>query len=257
MPERLLSVIVPCWNEAANLQRGVLQEMQAYLQAQSYEYEVIISDDGSTDESCAIIREQIATMPGFRLLENAHGGKPVAVWHGIRAAEGQLILFTDMDQSTPIDQVALLLPWFERGYDVVIGSRGLTRKDFPLYRRIGSAIFAGLRRVMLLRQIRDTQCGFKAMRTPVACTLFPRVSEIKRESGARGRRVTAFDVELLYLADRAGYRIREVLVAWANRDVGKSTLTDYLRESMEMASQILRIKCKEIVGEYRRVARHE
>jgi len=257
MPKRLLSVIVPCWNEAANLQRGALNQMYEYLEQQNYAYEVIISDDGSTDESRSIIRQQIASMPSFRLLENAHGGKPVAVWHGIRAAEGELILFTDMDQSTPLDQVALLLPWFERGYDLVIGSRGLQRKDFPLYRRVGSALFAALRRALLLRGIRDTQCGFKAIRTPAACTLFPRVGEIKRETGAKGRRVTAFDVELLYLAARAGYRIREVQVDWTNRDVVKGTLRDYVRESLEMAAQILRIKAKEIFGEYDRLERQQ
>ena len=78
------------------------------------------------------------------------------------------MLFTDMDQSTPIDQVAKLLPCFQQGYDVVIGSRGIERQDFPWYRRLGSAVFRAFRRVLLLRDISDTQCGFKAMRTDLA-----------------------------------------------------------------------------------------
>jgi len=262
MSEPLLSVVVPCYNESANLGRGVLREMHAYLSQQDYAYEVIVSDDGSTDDSRDIVRREIADLPGYRLVENVHGGKPSAVWGGIRAARGDIILFTDMDQSTPIDQAALLLPRFAEGYDVVIGSRGLTRKDFPLYRRLGSAIFAGVRRLLLLRDVRDTQCGFKALRAEAARTLFPRLSEIRRLEGARGgggpavrgHRVTAFDVELLYLAERAGCRIAEVTVAWSNRDVVQGSIRRYCRESVEMASQILRIKMKEWRGEYDRSA---
>lgn len=246
-----VSVVVPCYNEAANLRRGVLREMREHLAARSFTYEVVISDDGSTDDSRSIVREQIADWPEFRLLENAHGGKAVAVWHGIRAAQGQIILFTDMDQSTPLHQIDRLLPHFDAGYDVVIGSRGMARQDFPLYRRLGSAVFATFRRLLLLRSVSDTQCGFKAMRTPVAQTLFPRVSEIQREGTVRGRRVTAFDVELLYLAERAGYRIREVTVDWCNRDVVKGRVSNYLSESLDMARQVVRIKWKEIRGDYK------
>ncbi len=251
MSEPLLSVVVPCYNEARNLRRGALPEMHDYLATVEYPYEVLVSDDGSTDESREIVREQIADLPGFRLVENPHGGKPSAVWGGIRAARGEIILFTDMDQSTPLDQVALLLPWFEKGYDVVIGSRGLERKDFPLYRRLGSAVFAGLRRLLLLRGVHDTQCGFKALRAPLARELFPQLSELRRQAGpVTGHRVTAFDVELLYLAERAGARIAEVTVAWANRDVAKGSLRRYARESLEMAGQIAHIKMKEWRGEY-------
>ncbi len=252
MGEPLLTVVVPCYNESRNLRRNVLREMHDYLSAHAPAYEVLVSDDGSTDDSRAIVAEQIADLPRFRLLENAHGGKPMAVWNGIRAARGGIILFTDMDQSTPIHQAARLLPRFDEGYDVVIGSRGLERKDFPLYRRLGSAAFVGLRRMMLLRGVNDTQCGFKAMRAPVAQEIFPRLSEIRRQAGpVRGHRVTAFDVEMLYLAERSGYRIAEVAVEWANRDVSKGSLRRYLRESIEMASQIVRIKVQELRGEYR------
>ena len=159
-----LSVVVPCYNESENLERGVLEEMRDYLGSQPYTYEVIVSDDGSTDNSRQIVGERSSSCPRVRLLENDHGGKPVAVWEGIRAARGEIVLFTDMDQSTPIDQLDRLLPEFERGYDVVIGSRGLERANFPWHRRLGSAAFRAFRRVWLLRSISDTQCGFKALR---------------------------------------------------------------------------------------------
>jgi len=246
-----LSVVVPCYNERENLCGGVLEEMEQYLCEQPYTYEVLVSDDGSTDDSVEILRERLGNKPHFCLLENAHGGKPAAVWSGIQAACGQVILFTDMDQSTPIDQLDRLLPCFEKGYDVVIGSRGLERENFALYRRVGSQVFRAFRRMLMLRGISDTQCGFKAMRSDVARELFPKLGVIRNPTVVSGWKVTAFDVELLFLAERAGYRIAEVTVAWANRDLaeqgkGKS----YLAESVEMATQVLRVKLNEWRGRY-------
>ena len=159
-----LSVIVPCYNEHENLCRGVLEEIGRYLGEQMYAYEVIVVDDGSTDDSVEILRQHLVDKPHFRLLENKHGGKPAAVWSGIQAACGQVILFTDMDQSTPIEQLDRLLPYLGEGYDVVIGSRGFARENFPFYRRVGSSVFRAFRRLLLLRSISDTQCGFKVLR---------------------------------------------------------------------------------------------
>ncbi|HHX42364.1 MAG TPA: glycosyltransferase [Chloroflexi bacterium] len=246
-----LTVVVPCYNESENLRRGVLDEMHSYLCEQDYAYEVVVSDDDSTDDSRDLVRQSIATKPAFRLVENAHGGKPSAVWGGIQAARGSIVLFTDMDQSTPIDQIARLLPRFSEGYDVVIGSRGYSRRDFPLYRRLGSAVFRAFRRLLLLRNISDTQCGFKAMRTDVARCLFPRLEAIARPTQASGWRVTAFDVELLYLAERAGLAIAEVVVEWSDRDVSRGKGKSYWRESKEMAEQVWRIKRNAWRGLYR------
>ena len=247
-----LSVIVPCYNESENLQRGVLSEMHDYLSRQDYDYEVLISDDGSTDDSREVARQHLEDKPRFRLLTNPHGGKPAAVWHGIRAARGEIVLFTDMDQSTPIDQLDSLLPMFSEGYDLVIGSRGAERRDSAWYRRIGSAVFRSLRHLLLLRDISDTQCGFKAMRRPVAMELFPQLEVIRSPSPVAGWRVSAFDVELLFLAERAGYRLAEVTVAWADRDLAKGKGKSYWAESKEMAEQVLRIKLNEWRGVYDR-----
>jgi dolichyl-phosphate beta-glucosyltransferase len=247
-----LSIIVPCYNERENLRRGVLQEMGAYLVTQNMTYEVIISDDGSSDDSADLVRQYTAGIPHFRLQQNEHGGKPRAVWHGIQAAHGELVLFADMDQSTPLHQWDRLNALFDQGCDVVIGSRGMERENFPLYRRIGSALFRAFRRLFLLRTISDTQCGFKAMRRPVALDLFPRLEAIRHPGRIAGWKVTAFDVELLYLAERAGYRIGEVVVEWANRDVSRGKKKSYLAESKEMAEQVLRIKLNERRGMYDR-----
>jgi len=251
LPDPYLTVVVPCYNESENLRRGVLEELHEYLEQQDYGYEVLISDDGSTDDSRALVRERIAGWPTFHLVENAHGGKPSAVWGGIQAARGEIVLFTDMDQSTPIDQVARLLPRFTEGFDVVIGSRGRARRDFPLYRRLGSSIFGAFRRLLLLRNVVDTQCGFKAMRTAVARRVFPSLEAIACPRAITGWRVTAFDVELLYLAERAGLAIAEVTVEWADRDVSRGKRKSYWKESREMAEQVWRIKRNEWRGLYR------
>lgn len=251
MSKPYLTVVVPCYNEAENLTRGVLEELHAYLSRQPYGYEVLISDDGSSDNSRELVSERLARLPHFRLLQNPHGGKPAAVWYGVRVAQGDIVLFTDMDQSTPIDQFARLQPFFEQGYPMVIGSRGLDRANFTLLRRLGSAVFRGFRRLLMLRGISDTQCGFKAMRAEVARELFSRLEVIQRPVQVTGWKVTAFDVELLYLAERAGHRIAEVTVEWANRDVSRGKNKSYLAESREMAGQLLRIKLNEWRGLYR------
>jgi len=98
----LLSVVIPCYNEEANLERGVLNQVRDYLEKQSYSWEVIISDDGSADNSKNLVKKFVDKHPGFILLKNQHGGKPYAVWQGIKKARGEIVLFTDMDQSTPI-----------------------------------------------------------------------------------------------------------------------------------------------------------
>ncbi|MCE5258570.1 MAG: glycosyltransferase [Chloroflexi bacterium] len=236
-----LSVVVPCYNEEENLLHGALEEMAAYLTAQSFSWEVIVSDDGSTDHSREVIKQRISDKPGFSLLENPHGGKPSAVWYGIQAAVGQFVLFTDMDQSTPLNQFDKLKPLLDAGYDVVIGSRGTERENFPLYRRVGSAVFRSFRRLFILRHISDTQCGFKAFKIDAARAVFPQLEALQTKPQAKGWQVTAFDVELLYLSERAGYRIAEVVVEWSNRDFALNKNKSYWRESRHMADQIFRI----------------
>src|SRR3990170_4513963 len=140
-----LTVIIPCYNEKENLQRGVLEVVDKFLESKKFSWEVLISDDGSTDVSVSIVKKQIKAFANFKLLENPHGGKPSALWCGIQKAKGKYVLFTDMDQSTPIAELDKLLLPLEDGYNIVIGSRGFERKDFPLYRKLGSMVFAAFR----------------------------------------------------------------------------------------------------------------
>ncbi len=249
-----ISVIIPCYNEEKNLERGVLDEVYQYMRAQDYPWDVIVADDGSTDNSRALVEAYIAGVEGFSLAALPHGGKPAALWGGIQRARGDAVLFTDMDQSTPIGELGKLLPWYAQGYDVVIGSRGTSREGFSLLRRVGSAVFRAMRGVTLLREIRDTQCGFKLFRREPVLEIFSKLQFFTQEKPS-GWKVTAYDVELLYLFDRAGHAIKEVEVAWLNRDESDtkgqgSEFARYMRESLDMAKEVLRVNVNRIKGLY-------
>ncbi len=254
-----LSVIIPCYNEQKNLEQGVLSQVYEYMIAQTYPWEVLIVNDESTDRSAALVEQFIGSLPqgreNFALHTIAHGGKPAAIWGGIQKARGEWLLFTDMDQSTPIHELAQLLPWTEQGHEVVIGSRGMTREGFSILRQVGSVVFRTLRGTFLLRDIKDTQCGFKLFRRDVAVRLFPRLEFFRRKEQAKGWKVTAYDVELLHLCKKAGYKIQEVTVEWRNADVSDTKghageFSRYMRESMDMARQVIRVTRNQLQGLY-------
>lgn len=248
-----LSVVIPAYNEEENIKGGVLKEVYKYLSKQKYTWEVIVSDDGSTDNSRKLAEKQVRDLNNFKLLENPHGGKPAALLHGIKSAKGEFILFTDMDQSTPIDQLGKLLPFLKKNYEAVIGSRGLQRKNFPLYRRLGAIAFISIRKSLVLSEINDTQCGFKLFKTSLLKKVFPKLEFFKVKQRVKGWKVTSYDVELLHILKKKGARIKEIRVTWNDRDESGSkggNLQRYIRESWEMFSQILRVKLNEIKGLY-------
>jgi dolichyl-phosphate beta-glucosyltransferase len=218
-------------------------------------WEVIIVNDESTDNSKTLIARAIESKENFFLYDIVHGGKPAAIWEGIQQARGEAVLLTDMDQSTPIQELDKLLPWYEQGFDVVIGSRQTTREGSSLFRKAGSVVFLTLRRLVLLRDIADTQCGFKLCRRQVALDIFPRLEFLSQTERPTGWKVTAFDVEFLYLVDRTGYSIKEVLVSWRNRDESdtkgqQGDLARYINESINMAQEVTRVKLNELKGAY-------
>ena len=255
--EPLLSVIIPCYNEEKNLARGVLDEVYDYLAAQALPWEVVIVNDESTDGSRALVERFVAGKENFFLFDIPHGGKPAAIWEGIQRARGEMVLLTDMDQSTPIHELDKLVPWYQEGYEVVIGSRQTTREGSSPLRKIGSFVFLTLRRLVLLPDIMDTQCGFKLCRRQVALEIFPQLEFLRARERPAGWKVTAFDVEFLFLADRAGYRIKEVLVVWKNRDESdtksqQGDLSRYIHESINMAREVSRVKINQLTGSYDR-----
>lgn len=243
-----LSVVIPCYNEKENLQRGVLEEVYTYLQTVPFRWELIVSDDGSTDGSIELIKAFARGRTDVVCLENSHGGKPVAIFHGIKIAAGEFILFTDMDQSTPLSELEKLLPFFT-DYNIIIGSR-LKRKNFLFYRRLGSLIFKYSRKFVILNQIDDTQCGFKVFKTTLARALFPKLEFIRTPINTKGWTVTCFDVELLYLAQLGHQKIKEVMVDWEDRDESSTKKKSYFRESIQMLFQIVKIKLNNVRGLY-------
>jgi dolichyl-phosphate beta-glucosyltransferase len=254
--EPYVSVIIPCYNEEKNLKRGVLDEVRQYIAGQDYAWEVIIVNDESTDNSRSLIEDFVENMAHFSLFDIPHGGKPAAVWAGIQKARGEIVLFADMDQSTPIHELGKLLPWYEKGFDVVIGSRGTAREGFSIVRQIGSVVFRTFRRLFLLHDISDTQCGFKSCRREAAQRVFPRLQFFKQENRPTGWKVSAYDVELLYLFERDGYSMKEVEVEWQNRDESDTKdqsgeLARYFKESIEMVKEIVRVEINRLKGLYK------
>ena len=243
-----LSIIIPNYNEKENIQAGALDQVASYLAEAPFTWEVIISDDGSSDASRDLVEAFTKKYNGFRLLKNPHGGKAAAVNAGIKAAKGEIVLFTDMDQSTPLKEVEKLLPFYDQGYDVVFGSRGKARKNSPLTRKMMSFFFRHFRQLFLLRNIADTQCGFKSFRSKVAKYLFPKLSILKQT--ATGWTVSAFDVELLFLTEKAGYKLKEVEVDWRDRDVSTGKSKNFFTESVDMLKQIITVKVNDLKGFY-------
>ena len=247
-----LSVVVPCFNERENLQRGVLNQMSDFLASQPYGSELIINDDGSTDDSLCLVQEFARSHSNVRVLANPHRGKPFALRSALSNVQGDVVLLTDMDQSTPLGEALKLLPFFDQGYDVVIGSRGVERKNSPFLRKLASRLFRAFRKSLILRDIDDTQCGFKAARRDVLRTLFDRLQVFRDvDQSVSGWRVTAYDVELLFVAERLGHRIKEVPVNWQQEDVTRGKQKSFMRESREMLGEVLRVKMNDLRGVYK------
>lgn len=216
MKEPFVSIVIPAYNEETNIRLGTLDKVSRYLDHQTYPWEVLIVNDGSSDGTKLLIEEFIKTNKGFRLIDNPHQGKAATVITGVMASSGQFVLFSDLDQATPLKELEKLLPWFDKGFDVVIGSRQQKREGAPLTRRVMAKGFMMLRTIILgLKGITDTQCGFKAFKRQAALDIFKRLELYGTAKTVSGSMVTAgFDIEVLFLAKTLGYTIKEVPVEW-------------------------------------------
>ncbi|OGE28112.1 hypothetical protein A2867_00995 [Candidatus Daviesbacteria bacterium RIFCSPHIGHO2_01_FULL_40_11] len=243
-----LSVVIPAYNEEKNLKKGVLEEVGDYLESLKIPFEVIVVDDGSSDQSVELIKKFITSHKNFFLIQNLHGGKANAVMTGMLKARGKIILFTDMDQATPINQIEKFMSEFEKGADIVIGSRH-GRKGAPLVRKLSAWGFSLLRGIILGLPFKDTQCGFKAFSKTSIDKIIPR---IKSEWGVvhfSGGAVNAgFDVELLYLAKKYGFKIAEVEVEWRYVDTER---VQVVKDAMAAIYDMLRIRWNDLRGKYR------
>lgn len=251
-----LSVVIPAYNESARLPAS-LKKVLDYLETRPYSYEVLVVDDGSSDNTAELAEEFAhhttfrTPHSAFRTIRNPHRGKGYAVRTGMLAAQGQYILYSDADFSAPIEEVEKLLRYLEGRYDVAIGSRegkGARRYDEPTYRHLMGRVFNTFVRLLALPQFNDTQCGFKAFRREAAHTLFRGVHLYGDNTpDVKGAMVTGFDVEVLYLALKWGYKVKEAPVRWF---YSKGVNVSPVKDAYRMLKDIAKVRANDLRGVY-------
>lgn len=236
-----LSIVLPAYNEAARIGAS-LDKITDYAQHHAWTVEVIVVNDGSTDNTADIVRQYTVQHPWLRLIDNpGNRGKGFSVRNGMLHARGDILLFSDADLSSPIEEADKLIAAIQAGADVAIGSRWV-RKELqvvpqPLRRQILGRMFNLALRLVLGLNFKDTQCGFKAFRRSAAELVFTQ-QQVE---------TWGFDPELLYLAKKAGLRIVEVPVCWAHSE---GTRLHPLRDGIRMFAQLFQIRWNAIRGKY-------
>ncbi len=237
------SIVIPAYNENARL-GATLASVLSYVHSQGWDAEVIVVNDGSRDNTAEIVRSFAAKDPILRLVENpGNHGKGFSVRNGMLHARGRIVLFSDADLSSPIEEAPKLFAALDEGADIAIGSRWLraetqTQRQ-PLHRQIFGRIFNLLLRLALGLQFKDTQCGFKAFKQPAVQTIFP-LQKIER---------WGFDPEILFLARKFGFKVKEVPVAWGHSG---GTRINPLIDGSRMVQEILHIWWNDLSGKYER-----
>lgn len=246
-----ISFIIPCYNEELNIQKGVLDKIGNYVHHVPAIKEVIISDDGSTDSTKKLIKKEYLTQyPLFKLLENEHKGKAQTLISAILSAKSDYVLFTDIDLATPIEEAEKMIQEIEKNTDIIIGSRSGTRKGAPLTRKIMAVGFIFIRNFIIgLKNIKDTQCGFKAFRTEAARKIINSLVVFKNTQGVKGSSVSAgFDLEFLFLGTKMGFSITEIPVVWKHVETKN---VNFITDTLETLQDILRIKYYDITHAYK------
>jgi glycosyltransferase involved in cell wall biosynthesis len=236
-----LSIVIPAYNEAARIEL-TLDRVLSCVAKQGWDAEVLVVDDGSSDATTEIVHRWMEKHPRLHLIKNeGNRGKGYSVRNGLLQAAGEVVMFTDADLSAPMEEANLLLAAIADGADVAIGSRWMdkTRQTIhqPLYRRFFGRCFNWVTRTIMGLPFKDTQCGFKAFKRPVAQIIF-RLQRIER---------WGFDPEILFIARKLGYDIREVPVTWGHDERSRMS---YLKDGMKMLEEMAIIRGNSIRGRY-------
>lgn len=245
-----LSLIIPCYNEETNIQKGVLDKIGNLTKNNSSFVEVIIVDDGSSDSSKKIIKERyLKTFPKFKLIENNHQGKAFAIINGIKAAQGNWVMFSDIDLATPLEESEKLIALAKKNIPIIIGSRNSRRSGAPILRKLMAVGLILIRNLLLnLKGVKDTQCGFKLFNKPAALKIINRLKVFHNNRRAFGSSVTAgFDLEFLFLASKLNYQIEEIPVSWRHVETKN---VSFLKDTIETLKDILKIRYFDISGKY-------
>lgn len=239
-----LSIVVPTYNESDRIER-TLDDLTGFLSKKDFKWEIIVSDDGSTDDTLCLIDSWINSSQIFmngeiRKLSLPHEGKGSAVKVGMLAAEGELRFMCDADFAMSADQIDDFLINMDQGYDIVIGSReisGATRLNEPLIRHLMGRIFNFLVSLIAVKGFKDTQCGYKCFSAVSANTLF----------SAQKLTGWSFDVEILMLARKKSMKILEMPILWHHRDKSKVSA---ISSSVEMIRDTILTRIRYITGDY-------
>jgi len=241
MSHPALSIVIPAYNECARIE-GTLERVMSCVRERGWDAEVLVVDDGSTDETVAVVQRWMETHDRLHLVKNAgNRGKGYSVRNGLLQAAGDVVMFTDADLSAPMEEAERLVTAIEEGADVAIGSRWLDKQKQtvhqPLYRRFFGRCFNKVTKVAIGLPFQDTQCGFKAFRRDAAQTIF-RLQTIER---------WGFDPEILFIARKLKYRIVEVPVTWGHDERSRMS---YLKDGMKMLEEMAQIRANSLRGRY-------
>ena len=236
-----ISIVIPAYNESVRLGR-TLDRVLSFVHRQAWQAEIIVVDDGSSDCTAELVQAYAERNPRVRLLSNpGNRGKGYSVRNGILHANGEFILFTDADLSSPIEEAPKLFQALGKGFDIAIGSRWvqpeLQTQRQSVTRQILGRMFNGFLRLFLGLKFNDTQCGFKALRQHSAKTIFP----LQRIEG------WGFDPEILFLAQKMGFTIAEVPVLWAHDD---GTRIHPFTDGAKMLTDMIQIRWDDLTGKY-------
>jgi glycosyltransferase involved in cell wall biosynthesis len=236
-----LSIVIPAYNEGARIE-AALERVTSCVAAQGWDAEILVVDDGSKDNTAAIVERWMQDFPRLHLIQNpGNKGKGYSVRNGLLQAAGEIVMFTDADLSAPMEEAERLIAALAAGADVAIGSRWMdrTRQTIhqPLYRQFFGRCFNWITRTVMGLPFKDTQCGFKAFKRSAAQTIF-RLQTIER---------WGFDPEILFIARKLKYVVREVPVTWGHDERSRMS---YLKDGLKMLEDMAKIRANSLAGRY-------